>query len=206
MELIIHTKDIDVYRGKNKKKERFLEKIDKKNHFKSRFYIDTGLYKRSGVFDEDGFDTGKDPWMSSMPELIDVGILGHCEHGRTGLCMKSGIECYQNGLGMHQPNMSLENFKRIVDECKGRVFQFALGGRGDVDQHENFEEILQYCKENDIVPNFTTSGLGMTHEIAAICKKYCGAVAVSDHEADYTEKALNYLHGFVKMMISRYGI
>ena len=121
MELIIHTKDIDVYRGKNKKKERFLEKIDKKNHFKSRFYIDTGLYKRSGVFDEDGFDTGKDPWMSSMPELIDVGILGHCEHGRTGLCMKSGIECYQNGLGMHQPNMSLENFKRIVDECKGKT-------------------------------------------------------------------------------------
>lgn len=181
MELIIHTKDIDVYRGKNKKKERFLEKIDKKNHFKSRFYIDTGLYKRSGVFDEDGFDTGKDPWMSSMPELIDVGILGHCEHGRSGLCAKSGIECYQNGLGMHQPNMSLENFKRIVDECKGRVFQFALGGRGDVDQHENFEEILQYCKENDIVPNFTTSGLGMTPEIAAICKKYCGAVAVSQY-------------------------
>ena len=181
MEIVVHTKDMDVYKGKNHRGEAFLEKIDKKNHFKSRFYIKSGLYKRSGVFDEDGFDTGKDPWMSSMPELIDVGILGHCEHGRSGLCAKSGIECYQNGLGMHQPNMSLENFKRIVDECKGRVFQFALGGRGDVDQHENFVEILQYCRENDIVPNFTTSGLGMTTEIAAICKKYCGAVAISQY-------------------------
>ena len=29
--------------------------------------------------------------------------------------------------------MTLENFKRIVDECKGKTFQLALGGRGDVD-------------------------------------------------------------------------
>ena len=55
----------------------------------------------------------------------------------------------------------------------------ALGGAGDVDMHENFEEILKYSRENGIVPNFTTSGLGMTPEKAEICKKYCGAVAVS---------------------------
>ena len=46
--------------------------------------------------------------------------------------------------------MTFENFKRIVDECKGKCFQLALGGRGDVDQHENFKEILQYCRENNI--------------------------------------------------------
>ena len=36
---------------------------------------------------------------------------------------------------------------------KEKQFQFALGGRGDVDQHENFEEILKYCCSQGIVPN-----------------------------------------------------
>ena len=33
----------------------------------------------------------------------------------------------------------------------------------------------------------------MTKEKAEICKKYCGAVAVSEHFADYTDKALDLL-------------
>lgn len=57
----------------------------------------------------------------------------------------------------------------------------AVGGRGDFDQHENFEEILKICTENDIVPNFTSSGLGFTEEIVELCKKYCGAVAISNY-------------------------
>ena len=69
----------------------------------------------------------------------------------------------------------------------------ALGGAGDVDTHENFEDILRLCREYNIVPNFTTSGIMMTKEKAEICKKYCGAVAVSEHFADYTDKALDLL-------------
>lgn len=152
---------------------------DKKNSFKEFFNSQNGMYVRTGILDENGKDTNVDPFMRCFPGLIDIGIMGHCVHGKSGLCAKSGIQCYQNGLKTYEPNMSLNNFKKIVDECKGKCFQFALGGRGDVDQHENFEEILQYCSQNDIVPNFTTSGLGMTDEIAKICKKYCGAVAVS---------------------------
>lgn len=57
----------------------------------------------------------------------------------------------------------------------------ALGGRGDPDMHENFKEIIQFSAEHHIVPNFTTSGLGMTPEKAALCKQYCGAVAVSQY-------------------------
>lgn len=140
-----------------------LKKIDRKNRFVSMFDPKTGFYARSGVIDENGKDTGVDPFMTSYPELIDVGVMGHCVHGASGLCLKSGVQCYQNGLKTHHPNMSLENFKRIVDECKGKTFQLALGGRGDVDQHENFAEILQYCRENNIVPNFTSSGLGFTN-------------------------------------------
>lgn len=106
----------------------------------------------------------------------------HCVHGKSGLCRAAGIECYQNGLTRTKENMSLENYKKIVKECiKGGTQQLALGGAGDVDQHENFEEILKYTKDSGIIPNFTTSGLGLTKEKAHICKKYCGAVAVSQY-------------------------
>lgn len=170
-----------------------ITKVDKKNRFVSMFDPQTGFYVRSGVIDENGKDTGVDPFMTSYPELIDVGVMGHCVHGSSGLCIKSGVQCYQNGLGTKVPNMSLENFKRIVDECKGKTFQLALGGRGDVDQHENFEEILSYCRENNIVPNFTSSGLGFTDEIVSLCKKYCGAVAISWYRQEHTYKAIQML-------------
>jgi radical SAM protein with 4Fe4S-binding SPASM domain len=131
--------------------------------------------------------------MSNFPELIDVGVMGHCKHGKSGLCIKSGVMCYQDGLNINQPNMTLDNFKKIVDECKGKVYQFALGGRGDVDQHEDFKEILKYCRDNNIVPNFTSSGLGFTDEIISICKEFCGAIAISYYRQRHTYSAIDML-------------
>ena len=53
-----------------------LKKIDRKNRFVSMFDPKTGFYARSGVIDENGKDTGVDPFMTSYPELIDVGVMG----------------------------------------------------------------------------------------------------------------------------------
>ena len=166
---------------------------DTKYHFKSAFDTDTGFYLRTGILDENGMDTGVDPFMASFPHLIDVGVIGHCIHGKTGLCVKAGIGCYQSGLLVEQPNMTVENFRSIAEQCRGRCNQLALGGRGDPDQHEYFEELLKISRENNLVPNFTTSGYGMTPEIAQLCKKYCGAVAVSWYRSDYTLNAIQML-------------
>lgn len=173
-------------------KNKSATKIKKDKNFISCFNQETGFYFRTGIL-EDGKDTSIDPFMASFPELLDVGIMGHCIHGKTGLCQKAGIGCYQDGLHSNNPNMSLEDFKKIAEQCKGKTFQFALGGCGDPDQHEHFEEILKVCKENDIVPNFTTSGFGMTKALAKLCKQYCGAVAVSWYRRQYTIKAINLL-------------
>ena len=167
-------------------------RIKRDKNFISYFNPSTGFYFRTGIL-EDGKDTGIDPFMASFPELLDVGIMGHCIHGKTGLCQKAGIGCYQDGLHSNNPNMTLEDFKKIAEQCKGKTFQFALGGCGDPDQHEHFEEILKVCKENDIVPNFTTSGFGMTEALAKLCKQYCGAVAVSWYRSPYTIKAIKLL-------------
>lgn len=66
-------------------------RIRKENDFLSMFDEETGRYLRTGII-RDGKDTGEDPFMSSFPELLDVGIMGHCKHGKSGLCMKAGIE------------------------------------------------------------------------------------------------------------------
>ena len=167
--------------------------IDKKYRFYSIFDTKTGAYLRTGILDKNGKDTGVDPFMGSFPNLIDVGIMGHCIHGKTGLCAKAGIGCYQSGLTVEKPNMTVENFRWIAEQCKGRCNQLALGGRGDPDQHEHFEEILKIARKNILVPNFTTSGYGMTPELAAISKKYCGAVAVSWYRSEYTLNAIQML-------------
>ena len=166
---------------------------DEKYHFVSAFDTETGAYVRTGILDEQGRDTGVDPFMASFPHLIDVGVMGHCIHGKTGLCVKAGIGCYQSGLLVEQPNMTVEDFRWIAEQCKGRCNQLALGGRGDPDQHEHFEDLLRISRENNLVPNFTTSGYGMTPELAALCKQYCGAVAVSWYRSEYTLNAIRML-------------
>ena len=167
--------------------------FDQRFRFKYGFDTRTGFYFRTGILDENGKDTGVDSFMASFPHLIDVGIMGHCIHGKTGLCVKAGIGCYQSGLLVEQPNMSVEDFRWIAEQCKGRCNQLALGGRGDPDQHEHFEDLLRISRENILVPNFTTSGYGMTPPLAAICKQYCGAVAVSWYRSAYTLDAIQML-------------
>lgn len=149
------------------------------NHkdFISLFDGNTGRYLRTG-----------NPFMAEFPELIDIGIMETCVCSR-----KCQVDCYQKAIDRQGSNMSLASFRRIMKECEGRVFQVALGGAGDPDTHENFEEILAVCAEHNIVPNFTTSGLALTAEKAQICRKYCGAVAVSEHNAEYTDRAVQLL-------------
>ena len=107
---------------------------DKQYSFKYAFDTETGAYIRTGILNEQGKDTGIDPFMGSFPHLIDVGVMGHCIHGKTGLCAKAGIECYQRGLTVQQDNMTVDHFRWIAEQCRGKCNQLALGGRGDPDR------------------------------------------------------------------------
>lgn len=166
--------------------------IHREKDFLSCFDDRTGRYFRTGII-RDGRDTGEDPFMSSFPELVDVGIMGHCRHGKLGLCRAAGVECYQDGPHSDAPDMELDDFLELARQCSGRTYQFALGGCGDPDQHENFAEILQICRHYRIVPNYTTSGLGMTKDIAELSGRHCGAVAVSWYRSTYTLRAVSLL-------------
>lgn len=170
-----------------KHKYQIVRKKDNLNKFIAQFDGNTGFYFRTGILDANNKDTNVEPFMTEYPELIDVGIMGKC------VCAdKCNVDCYQKA-SLHGTNMSLSNYKKIIDESNGKTFQVALGGKGDPDTHENFEEILKYSADNNVVPNFTTSGICLTKRNAELCAQYCGAVAVSEHFSDYTDKAVKLL-------------
>ena len=126
-----------------------------------------------------GIDDNPDPFVLELPSMIDCGIMGHC--------LNKCSFCYQGDKW--ESNMKLEDYKKIIDQTKHHVNQIALGGRGDPNLHENFREIVEYSRDNNVVPNYTTSGINLTEEQVEI-SKMCGAVAASDYNQPHTYKAL----------------
>lgn len=173
--------------------EQLREIVDSKFGFVSHFDPKTGFYLRTGVLDDHGVDTGEDAFQAEFPHLLDIGIMGHCIHGLSGQCRRAGVQCYQSGSSVNRANMALGEFQRIVDESCGRVFQVALGGRGDPELHADFEAILEYTRAHKIVPNLTTSGFRLTKSKANLIKQYCGAAAVSWYKTEYTHRAIDLL-------------
>jgi MoaA/NifB/PqqE/SkfB family radical SAM enzyme len=137
---------------------------------------------QSGVEILQGINGNDDPFFLQMPSLLDIGVMGTCKH--------KCVFCYQGHE--QKPNMTLSDFRRVIDQVKDYTNQVALGGRGDPNKHENFKEIIEYCRKNNVVPNYTTSGIDLTPDEIEI-SKMCGAVAVSEYEAPYTYKAITNL-------------
>ena len=163
---------------------------DPRYGFATGFDPDTGMNIRSNVYTVRGMDTGRAPFQASFPHLLDIGVMGHCAHGLSGRCLASGVSCYQDGKHVVRPHMELDLFERILRQCRGRVFQVALGGRGDPDEHPRFPELLRLCRDHGVVPNFTTSGFGLTDRHLSVVRESCGAVAVSWYRSEYTLRAI----------------
>lgn len=150
-----------------KKEKTIIFGKDVKLYVNEEYYILFDM--KSGIEEISGTFGKPDPFVLRLPSLLDIGIKGSCPN-------KCNF-CYQGD--QVEPDMSFENFKSIIDQVKHHTSQVALGGRGDPDTHKDFEKIVKYCRENNVVPNYTTSGQQMTDEKMDITKEYCGACAVS---------------------------
>ena len=110
-------------------------------------------------------------WSPYGPEIADIEI-------STGDCSGGCPWCYKsNGDGFGQ-HMDLETFKSVMDALPSTITQVALGIT-DADANPYFIDILLECRIRGIVPNVTTSGFGLTPEVAQGIAWSCGAVAVS---------------------------
>lgn len=162
--------------------------VDKKYRFYELFNEKNGTLIRSNV---EG--TEEDAKFRSFPELIDIGIMGSCLSGKTGMCKNAGIDCYQNAVSSCKPDMKLDDYEWIISQCKEKVFQVALGGAGDPNKHRDFGDILKVTRDNGIVPNLTTSGYQLLDNEIKLIREYCGAVAVSYYSRLEGENESNYL-------------
>ena len=122
--------------------------IDRKYNFIELFNKENGTLARSNIICN-GIETDEEPLLRSFPELIDIGVMGTCYAGLSGMCKKAGVDCYQNAINKQRTNMNLEDYKNIISQCKNKVFQVALGGAGDPNKHENFEQLLKLARDNN---------------------------------------------------------
>jgi MoaA/NifB/PqqE/SkfB family radical SAM enzyme len=149
------------------------DKYIKTDDYEIYFNTKTGFELIRGIHGRD------DPFCLNLPSLLDIGIMGHCKN-------KCDF-CYQGDT--YEEHMKIDMFKSIIDQVYHHTNQVALGGRGDPNHHPHFKEIVEYCKEKNVVPNYTTSGIGLTDEQVEI-SKLCGAVAVSDYGKKFTYQAI----------------
>lgn len=137
------------------------------------FNMKTGLEVCRGINDN------PDPFKTDLPLLLDIGVMGTCKN-RCSFCYQGDGE---------EPNMTLNNYMDIIDQISDHTNQVALGGRGDPNKHEDFEDLIWYARKNNVVPSYTTSGIDLTDEEIEI-SKMCGAVAVSDYGTPITYEAV----------------
>lgn len=127
---------------------------------------------RTGLHLRWGHTKDHDPqWSPLGPEIADIEIT-------TGYCSMNCPWCYKANTPEAGHNMTLETFRRVMDAMPSNLTQVALGIT-DTDANPDFPAILTECRLRGVVPNYTTSGPGMTDEIVWLSGRLCGAVAVS---------------------------
>ena len=75
---------------------------------------------------------------------------------------------------------------------EGLLSQIAFG-ICDLDTNPYFIKMMEYCREFDVVPNFTFNGNGLTEELADKISKLAGAVAVSNYNSENTYNSIKML-------------
>jgi MoaA/NifB/PqqE/SkfB family radical SAM enzyme len=74
--------------------------------------------------------------------------------------------------------MTFDEFKTIFDKMPKTLTQIAFGIM-DISTNPDFFKMMEYARQNGVIPNYTCHGLDMTPEYADKTAKLCGAVAVS---------------------------
>lgn len=94
-------------------------------------------------------------------------------------------------------NKQYEYFnKNAIDYIKvyniGLLQQIAFG-ICNIGSNPDFFKMMRYCREFDVIPNYTCHGLDMNEEYAKLSAELCGAVAVSVYNKEKSYNAVKML-------------
>lgn len=148
--------------------------------FHQRFDTKTGRHAYWGITKEVNPE-----WCPYGPNILDIEISsGRC-HGNCKFCYKS------NGLQHNDvENMTLETFKEIFKKLNRTVLTQIAFGICDIETNPDMWKIFEHCRSENIIPNFTCNGLGITVAHAEAAARLCGAVAVSLVNKDHSYNAI----------------
>lgn len=139
--------------------------------------------KKTGFFVRWGKDLDDDPDYAPAPEILDIEI-------SSGKCLASCRFCYKSNNGaLPIKNMTLEQFKTILDKMPKTLTQVAFGIT-DIETNPDFFPMMEYCRESGVVPNYTCNGWQVTDEVAKKTAEVCGAVAVSVYNKNVSYDAI----------------
>jgi len=83
------------------------------------------------------------------PVHIDLEVASGCN-------LKCSI-CYQSFAPPERGFMSMELFKKVIDECEGKVYSFKPNFRGEPLLHPQIAEMLKYVKDKGFVETMMNS-------------------------------------------------
>lgn len=160
-----------------------IEKSDRFNYTVSM--SEDGLYKyfespkanyrfntRTGSMLSWGESYNEDPSPFPAPNILDLEVTTSCNH-HCPFCYKSNNP---NGK-----NMTFETFKKIFDILPKSITQIAFGADYDLTSNSDIFRMMEYAKENNVIPNVTVGYLD--EEKMDRISHLCGAVAVSRYES-----------------------
>lgn len=85
-----------------------------------------------------------------------------------------------------------EDIKNIYIYNTGLLQQIAFG-ICDIGTNPDFFNMMKYCREFDVIPNYTCHALDMNKEYAKLTAKYCGAIAISVYNKQKAYNAVKML-------------
>jgi hypothetical protein len=129
--------------------------------------------KENGLFIRWGKNIEDDPLIAPAPEILDLEI------SEGGQCLGNCAFCYK-GNGGNSPihNLSFNDFKTIFHKLPKTLTQIAFGIM-NISTNPDFFKMMEYSRENGVIPNYTCHGLDVSDEYAKRTSELCGAVAVS---------------------------
>jgi len=151
--------------------------------------------KSNGKFARWGETQGDDPDTSPFgPEILDIEIAtGYCSAAMNGCPW-----CYKSNTWKQGELMSLDTFKHVIDVLNQGVLTQVAFGLTDVDANPDFPDMLRYCRNVGIVPNYTTSGHGLNVDLFNVTADLCGAVAVSVYDHN-RRLAISTIKAFIEL-------
>jgi len=148
--------------------------------------------ENTGYFERWGKTVADDPEFSIFGnEILDIEITDICNGVNGKVCPF----CYKSNKPTNTNNMSLENFKTVIDKMPKIITQIAIGADAQATANPHIWKMMEYSRSKGIVPNITVADI--SNDTADKLAKYCGAVSVSL----YDDK--NYCYDSVKKLVDR---